>query len=348
MEALALPELESSYTLSEAQNKAYQKNGHIRLNDMATREEVEAYREVVRGAVQQLNATVGPFREREEFYSKAFLQQMNLWEHDEAAKRFTLAKRFAKVAANLMGVDGVRIYHDHAVTKVPGGRQTPWHQDHDYWPLNNTCPMLTMWMPLVDVTAEMGSMVFAAESHRIGSIGELPLSDESEQVFKDYIGENSLRVVAAGDMKAGDATFHDGWTLHSTLENQTDRMREVMTVTYMADGFYVSRAVNDYQQDDLSRWLPGARPGDLVPPGSIRSSIRNSKGSHGVGRAPHEHSSERCRQRRKQAINPSGLFSKPEDIILHASQIIAETRPLFSLPNIFHEPFTRYIRIIKK
>ena len=264
MEASTLPELESPYAVSDAQKSEYRKNGHIRLDGVASRQEVEAYREVVQETVEQLNAEEGPFKEREEFYSQAFLQQMNLWMHDEAAKRFTLAKRFAKIAANLMGVDGVRIYHDHAVFKVPDGRQTPWHQDHYYWPLSDTCPMVTMWMPLVDVTADMGSMVFASESHRIGSLGAFPISDESEQVFKDYIEKHGLPVVETGAMKAGDATFHDSWALHSALGNQSGNMREVMTVIYMADNFRVSRAVNDYQQDDLARWLPGAKPGDLA------------------------------------------------------------------------------------
>ena len=257
-------ELESTYPIADTQHQEYQKNGHIRLDGLASSEEVQAYREVIHKTVDRLNVESGPFKEREEFYSQAFLQQMNLWVHDDAVKRFTLAKRFAKVAANLMGVDGVRIYHDHAVFKVPDGRHTPWHQDHYYWPLSKACPMITMWMPLSDVTAEMGSMVFASESHRIGSLGAFPISDESEQVFKDHIEKNKLHVVEAGAMKAGDATFHDSWALHGALGNQTNRMREVMTVIYMADGFYVSRAVNDYQMDDLSRWLPGAKPGDLA------------------------------------------------------------------------------------
>lgn len=260
----ALPEIESPYALSEAQRNEYQKNGHIRLDGLASREEVAAYRKVIEKTVEELTAEEGPFKEREQFYSQAFLQQMNLWRHDEAARRFTLAKRFAKVAANLMGVDGVRIYHDHAVFKNPGGRHTPWHQDHYYWPLSEKCPMITMWMPLVDMTADMGAMLFASESHRIGSLGAFPISDESEQVFKDYIEKHKLPVVETGDMKAGDATFHDSWTLHSALGNRSDRMREVMTVIYMADNFRVSSAVNDYQQDDLARWLPGANPGDLA------------------------------------------------------------------------------------
>ena len=35
-------------------------------------------------------------------------------------ERFTLARRFAKIAADLMGVEGVRIYHDQALFKEPG------------------------------------------------------------------------------------------------------------------------------------------------------------------------------------------------------------------------------------
>src|SRR5947209_7477366 len=86
-------------------------------------------------------------RYQRDTYGKAFLQIMNLWERDEAVRRFALARRFGKIAADLMGVDGVRIFHDQALYKEPGGGFTPWHQDHIYWPLdtNNT---ITLWMPL--------------------------------------------------------------------------------------------------------------------------------------------------------------------------------------------------------
>ena len=59
---------------------------------------------------------------------------MNLWAVDDAVKQFTLAKRFAKIAADLLGVDKVRLYHDQALYKEPGGGFTPWHQDQYYWP----------------------------------------------------------------------------------------------------------------------------------------------------------------------------------------------------------------------
>ena len=54
---------------------------------------------------------------------------MNLWQKDEAVKRFVFEQQFAQVAADLLGVEKVRLYHDQALFKEPGGGHTPWHQD---------------------------------------------------------------------------------------------------------------------------------------------------------------------------------------------------------------------------
>ena len=42
-------------------------------------------------------------------------------------------------------------------------------------------------------------------------------------------------------MKAGDATFHSGLTLHRAPGNPTDRVRAVMTVIYIAEGEVVQQ-----------------------------------------------------------------------------------------------------------
>ena len=105
--------------------------------------------------------------EERDTYGKAFLQIMNFWKVDENVRKFTLAKRFAKVAADLLGVENVRIYHDQALYKEPGGGFTPWHQDQYYWPLSTT-NTITMWMPLIDITVDMGMLTFASNSHNSG------------------------------------------------------------------------------------------------------------------------------------------------------------------------------------
>src|SRR5690606_27250421 len=102
----------------------------------------------------------------------------NLWQINDAAKKFVLAKRFAKIAADLMGVDGVRIYHDQALFKEAGGGITPWHQDQIYWPLD-TPNTITMWMPLVPVSQESGTLTFASGTHEMGFISKEVISEES-------------------------------------------------------------------------------------------------------------------------------------------------------------------------
>ena len=65
-------------------------------------------------------------------------------------------------------------------------------------------------------------------------------------------------------MRAGDASFHSGWTLHSAPGNRTDRTREAMTIIYYADGAKLLAPDNDNRQADLDRWHPGQKPGELA------------------------------------------------------------------------------------
>src|SRR5579883_2509176 len=138
---------------------------------------------------------------------------MNLWVNDEEARTFVHAPRFAHIAADLMGVDGVRLYHDQALYKEAQGGATPWHQDQYYWPLD-TSNTITMWMPLVDVPIERGALTFATGSHKDGLLGHIEISDESQNQYENYVKQKGYPVVNDA-MKAGDATFHYGLTVHS-------------------------------------------------------------------------------------------------------------------------------------
>ncbi|HKX84923.1 MAG TPA: phytanoyl-CoA dioxygenase family protein, partial [Pyrinomonadaceae bacterium] len=180
-----------------------------------------------------------------------------------AAKRFVFEKKFAEIAADLLGVEKVRLYHDQALFKESGGGHTPWHQDKYYWPLD-TDKMITMWMPLIDIDEEMGIITFASGSHTRGLIDNVEISDESEAVYDRYVSENEFPIEKATALKAGDATFHLGWTVHSAGPNRSSTIREVMTVIFFADGAKVTEPINKHQQADLEAWLPGLRPGDLA------------------------------------------------------------------------------------
>ncbi|MFD1673803.1 phytanoyl-CoA dioxygenase family protein [Alicyclobacillus fodiniaquatilis] len=255
-----LPNMQVDYVVSPEQVADFQRNGHILLKGIASAEEIAAYRPHIQQAVKELNVQSKPLSQRDT-YGKAFIQVSNIWETHESVKKFVLAARFAKVAANLLGVENVRIYHDQALFKEPGGGHTPWHQDQIYWPLD-TKDTVTLWMPLVDISEEVGSMTFVSGSHHKGYISKLEISDESHKNLAEYIEHHQLPQVSHGAMKAGDATFHYGWTLHSAPGNPTDQMREVMTIIYFADGARVLEPDSNARKNDLRRWLPGLKPGD--------------------------------------------------------------------------------------
>ena len=253
--------LESSYILSSEQIRSYQSHGYIFLSNVTNREEITFYRSHIRFEVEKL-AAAKDAQGRISDYSKMFTQVTNMWRLNERVKKFVVAKRFAKIAADLMGVNGVRLYHDQALFKPPGGKQTPWHQDQYYWPLDTT-NTITMWMPLVDVPKEMGSMSFAAGSHTTGSIGHIEISDTSHDIISAIITENNYNVESFA-LKAGDATFHAGYTLHSAHPNNGMYSREVMAIIYYADGAKITEFDNEHRKVDRDVFLPGLNPGDIA------------------------------------------------------------------------------------
>jgi hypothetical protein len=95
-------------------------------------------------------------------------------------------------------------------------------------------------------------------------LGHFDLDDKSQQVFSEMIAERSISLQTYGAMKAGDATFHTGWTLHSAPGNPTDIMREVVNVIYYADGTRVLEPDNQPREVDLCNNLPGFKGEDLA------------------------------------------------------------------------------------
>lgn len=258
----AVPSLDAPFALDPSLVDSFGRDGHVLVPGLASREEVAAYRPLIETAALDTAWDKRPLEERDT-YGKAFLQSFNLWRTDERIATFVLSPRFAGVAAALLGVERVRLYHDQALCKEPGGGRTPWHQDQFYWPMD-TDQTITMWMPLVDVPAEVGSMTFVTGSHRMGDLAGQAISDESDAEFAALIAERDLPCDGYGAVAAGDATFHAGWTVHSAGPNATDQLRSVMTVIYVADGARVRTELSTHQDFDRQVWLRGAEPGSLI------------------------------------------------------------------------------------
>ncbi|WP_411030690.1 phytanoyl-CoA dioxygenase family protein [Spongiimicrobium sp. 3-5] len=253
--------LDQEYTVSEAEIKFYQKNRYIKLKQVLDKDTLAHYNTIISDKVNELNSEEVPMEQRDT-YGKAFLQLFNLWTKDEAIKEFVFSKRIAKIAADLMQVDGVRLYHDQALFKEAGGGITPWHADQYYWPLE-TDKTITAWIPLQATPLNMGPLEFSAGSHKIMDGRELAISDESEaQIQKRLKVTDYTHVIEPFEI--GEISFHSGWVFHRAGANSTEQMRKVMTIIYMDRDMKLKEPSNDGQMNDWNTWCPGANIGEVI------------------------------------------------------------------------------------
>jgi ectoine hydroxylase-related dioxygenase (phytanoyl-CoA dioxygenase family) len=256
-----LDELSSSYSLTSEQIAAYQREGFIKLKNVLSAETLGYYRVEIARQVRERNTLTKPMAERNT-YEKAFLQIQNLWEESALAREFVFAKRLARIAAELMRVSGVRMYHDQALFKEANGGFTPWHADQFYWPLSND-NSITAWIPLIPIPLEMGPLAFSIGSHRYNVGRDLEISDESEQRVSKALLEKQLPMEESA-FDLGDVSFHSGWTFHRAGPNKSGKTREVMTIIYIEDGIRLAAPNSKAQQRDWEVWMPGVEIGGLV------------------------------------------------------------------------------------
>lgn len=253
--------LETPYILRQEQIDFYQKNRYIKLKEVLNQETLAYYNEVITEQVDRMNQEQTALEDRTT-YGKAFLQLFNLWLENPKIKELIFSKRIAKIAADLMEVNGVRLYHDQALFKEARGGITPWHADQYYWPLE-TDKTVTAWIPLQATPLEMGPLEFSAGSHTIVEGRELEIGDESEEFLQKKLRVTDFQHVVE-PFDVGEISFHSGWVFHRAGANVTNAMRKVMTIIYMDQDMKLKNPENKNQIHDWNTWCPGAKIGEMI------------------------------------------------------------------------------------
>lgn len=253
--------LNAPYFLTPDQIEFYQKYKFIKLKDVLDIETLEYFNRVISLQVNEMNREQTALEERST-YGKAFLQLFNLWRENALIKELVFSKRLAKIATDLMQIDGVRLYHDQALFKEAGGGITPWHADQYYWPLNSD-KTVTAWIPLQATPLEMGPLEFSAGSHEIIEGRELEIGDESEVMIQKRLRVTDYKHIIE-HFDIGEVSFHSGWIFHRAGANITNEMRKVMTIIYMDKDMILKNPDNKNQENDWKTWCPGAKIGEII------------------------------------------------------------------------------------
>ena len=225
--------------LTQEQIHSYRQNGFVVLHDFLSPDELETWRQGVDGAVRQrgkqkmFNQEVDEDRE-ESYYDYVFVQRINLWQDSIDVRRLILDPRLGKMAADLAGVEGVRIWHDQALIKQPWANPTGWHLDNPYWSYSSR-KTLSLWVALDDATLQNGCLYFLPGSHKTATYDNAGIGENIGDIFRVYPQWQDI-MAAPAEMKAGSASFHNGLIAHGAGANMTPGWRRAMTCGFMPDG----------------------------------------------------------------------------------------------------------------
>jgi hypothetical protein len=128
------------------------------------------------------------------------------------------------------------------------GREVPWHQDGQYWPIR---PLATCsaWIALDDVDAENGCMRFIPGSHAPGSVYAHRVSDRPGIVLNQEVEPGTFDATKARDdvLEAGQFSLHDVYLIHGSAPNRSPRRRAAFVIRYMPATSVFDRSVERQQ-----------------------------------------------------------------------------------------------------
>lgn len=147
-----------------------------------------------------------------------FPQNRDLWRKHVTFERLLFDTPQGDVARRLLGVSGIRLFHDHAICKpVQSSGVIPWHQDSAYWPLDRVG--LSLWTPTDDVDVDGGCLEVVAGSHRDG-----PAEPQDFLAGRSAVaGDDSRRVLLP--VAVGATVVLTGLTWHRSAPNRSRRDR---------------------------------------------------------------------------------------------------------------------------
>ena len=204
----------------------FRRDGFVVVPDLLSADELARFGAAVDEGVARRSRHDARTLAEKSLYEQSFTQCQNLWEDCPEVRPLTFHPVIAETAARLLGVEAIRIWHDQALYKEAGGRETDPHQDHPYWPIVET-DTITAWIPFDGSTLETGAMGYLPGSHRLGvrefvdifsGYGDDPLTRRSEL--------KAIEPVFV-EVPAGSVAFHHGLTFHQAKPNLSGTVRRV-------------------------------------------------------------------------------------------------------------------------
>ncbi|HLI36219.1 MAG TPA: phytanoyl-CoA dioxygenase family protein [Streptosporangiaceae bacterium] len=249
--------------VTDEEIRRYRRDGFAVLRDVLSPGETAFWRGTLTGALERRQGRLPGdpgqygefFRTEHEYYNKVFTQKINLWKTDQAVRPLVLSEDLGRMAAQLSGSSGVRVYLDQALVKEPYANPTAFHIDVPFWSFTSA-DALTIWLALDDATVQNGCLCYIPGSHREQRFDNADIGPELGALFGVYPQWKDIDPVFC-PVPAGSAVVHNGLTAHGAGANMTPRRRFAMTIAYMPDGSVFNGKQDIYTSEQAARMKPG-------------------------------------------------------------------------------------------
>lgn len=248
-------EMAEPYPLTEEQIERFQSQSYIRLTGFFSA-----------GAILSLRqeALRVFYAHNEPDPGRRFSSMELMWLESEIIREIVTGRRLGQLAANLLCVPRVRIYHDDFLCKEPGGGRTPWHYDGHHYPIASR-NVGTAWFPLQPTPSSMGMLELARgmKTHEI--VRDIPF-DKFAQGHDRAIAEQLVARAVEIDRRPfelGEISFHHCLNVHGASANRTSAQRLAYGASYFEDGARVVDAPT-LISGDWQKFMPGVRAGEPI------------------------------------------------------------------------------------
>lgn len=205
-------------------SKSFERDGYLLPLDILSPQEVQYYQAMydrLESRIGKEAAAIGVLQKH--------LEDPDIW-------NLATHPRVLDAAQQALG-DDVVLIATHFFTKYPDAKEqfVAWHQDVTYWGLE-PAKAITVWLAIDDADVENGCMrVIPGSHHR----GQLPhgkstrsgnLLSVNQEIPHDLVDESQA---IDCPLKAGQASLHDGLTIHGSNPNRSSRRRCGLTIRFV-------------------------------------------------------------------------------------------------------------------
>jgi len=238
--------------------RTFDQSGFVKVEGVITQEHAAELREAIVAEVASYKAGRRTDDPRYIFArTNHILEISNLFNIVEGFTSLWLHRRLARIGAALIDAHALRVYHDALLYKTDEHNAVPWHQDEYFSVLDGKA--ITAWMPLVPVTEDEGSLVYAASSGAEG------LLDRSQFVDDDAVDAHlrscGYHLVATA-MTPGDVLFHTNQVFHRSNVNSSPEPRSAFSVFLFEDGARIREPIFGKRGIVDMIYFPGCETGD--------------------------------------------------------------------------------------